>query len=229
MVQGPPPRLLMIHIPALTSGAEDYAAFREERGYQVELLGTDAAGLMHLTCEGACSWNEFARQIWDTLVIATPLGEATVDDFPVPFQRPTYSVLANTRLAATGLSPMPHWREALADFDGAVCRSGVKLTADVLQGNRRLRAVVRAGVGTDNIDKIAATRQGIVVMNTPTGNVITTAEHTIAMILALSRNIPRGTPFELCGAGNDNDAGNNVTFLWEEFDLGPAAAMSRTQ
>ena len=82
----------------------------------VELLGTDAAGLMHLTCEGACSWNEFARQIWDTLEIATPLGEATVDDFPVPFERPTYSVLANTRLAATGLAPMPHWRAALADF-----------------------------------------------------------------------------------------------------------------
>ncbi len=82
----------------------------------VELLATDAAGLMHLTCEGWCSWNEFARQIWDTLEIATPLGEATVADFPVPFQRPTYSVLANSRLAATGLAPMPHWREALHDF-----------------------------------------------------------------------------------------------------------------
>ncbi len=82
----------------------------------VELLGTDAAGLMHLTCEGSCSWNEFARQIWDTLEIPTPLGEATVADFPVPFQRPTYSVLANGRLAATGLAPMPHWRDALNDF-----------------------------------------------------------------------------------------------------------------
>ena len=82
----------------------------------VELLGTDAEGLMHLTCEGACSWNEFAREIWDTLEISTPLGEATVADFPSPVQRPTYSVLENGRLAATGLSPMPHWRTALREF-----------------------------------------------------------------------------------------------------------------
>jgi D-3-phosphoglycerate dehydrogenase len=80
-------------------------------------------------------------------------------------------------------------REALAAFDGAICRSGVKLTADVLEGNRRLKAVVRAGVGTDNIDKVAATRSGIVVMNTPAGNTLSTAEHTIALMLALSRNI----------------------------------------
>ncbi|MCA9152587.1 MAG: phosphoglycerate dehydrogenase, partial [Planctomycetales bacterium] len=49
-------------------------------------------------------------------------------------------------------------RAALADADGAICRSGVKITADVLEGNRRLRAIARAGVGTDNIDKVAATR-----------------------------------------------------------------------
>jgi len=81
-------------------------------------------------------------------------------------------------------------REALAGFDGAICRSGVKITAESLSGNKRLRAIVRAGVGTDNIDKSAATRGGIVVMNTPAGNTLSTAEHTLAMILALSRNIP---------------------------------------
>jgi D-3-phosphoglycerate dehydrogenase / 2-oxoglutarate reductase len=80
-------------------------------------------------------------------------------------------------------------REALAQFDGAICRSGVKITADSLEGNRRLKAIVRAGVGTDNIDKDAATKQGIVVMNTPGGNTLSTAEHTIALLLALSRNI----------------------------------------
>lgn len=80
-------------------------------------------------------------------------------------------------------------REALGQFDGAICRSGVKITADVLEGSRRLKAIVRAGVGTDNIDKAAATRWGIVVMNTPAGNTLSTAEHTIAMMLALSRNI----------------------------------------
>ena len=80
-------------------------------------------------------------------------------------------------------------RSALAQADGAICRSGVKITADVLEGNHRLRAIVRAGVGTDNIDSQAATRLGIVVMNTPTGNTVSTAEHTIAMMLALSRNV----------------------------------------
>ncbi len=80
-------------------------------------------------------------------------------------------------------------REFLLQFDGAICRSGVKLSADVLAGNRRLRAIARAGVGTDNIDKQAATRAGIVVMNTPHGNTISTAEHTMALLLALARNI----------------------------------------
>ncbi|REK17308.1 MAG: phosphoglycerate dehydrogenase [Planctomycetota bacterium] len=80
-------------------------------------------------------------------------------------------------------------RQALAEADGAICRSGVKITADVLEGNSRLKAVVRAGVGTDNIDSKAATRLGIVVMNTPAGNTLSTAEHTIAMMLGLSRNV----------------------------------------
>jgi D-3-phosphoglycerate dehydrogenase len=80
-------------------------------------------------------------------------------------------------------------REALAEFDGAICRSGVKITAESLEGNRRLKAIARAGVGTDNIDKPAATRLGIVVMNTPGGNTISTAEHAFALMMALSRNI----------------------------------------
>jgi D-3-phosphoglycerate dehydrogenase len=80
-------------------------------------------------------------------------------------------------------------RKALQEFDGAICRSGVKITADVLEGSRRLKAVVRAGVGTDNIDKNAATRAGVVVMNTPAGNTLSTAEHTITLMLAMSRNV----------------------------------------
>jgi len=80
-------------------------------------------------------------------------------------------------------------RKALLQFDGAICRSGVKITGDVLEGNRRLKAIARAGVGTDNIDLAIATRLGIVVMNTPGGNTISTAEHTITLMLALSRNV----------------------------------------
>ena len=88
----------------------------------------------------------------------------------------------------TGLAG-PALRDALAKHDGAICRSGVKITADALAGNQRLKAIVRAGVGTDNIDKDAATRQGIVVMNTPAGNTVSTAEHAFALLLAVSRNI----------------------------------------
>lgn len=80
-------------------------------------------------------------------------------------------------------------RAALAAADGVIIRSGTQLTAETLEGQTRLRAIVRAGVGVDNIDLPAATRTGIVVMNTPAGNTTSTAEHSIAMLLALSRNI----------------------------------------
>lgn len=80
-------------------------------------------------------------------------------------------------------------REELQEADGIVIRSGTRLAEEVLEGQSRLKAIVRAGVGVDNIDIPAATRQGIVVMNTPGGNTISTAEHTIAMMMSLSRNI----------------------------------------
>ena len=83
----------------------------------------------------------------------------------------------------------PELRRSLNEFDGAIVRSGVKITAESLEGNKRLHAIVRAGVGTDNIDKNAATRLGIVVMNTPAGNTLSTAEHAFALMLGLSRSI----------------------------------------
>lgn len=79
-------------------------------------------------------------------------------------------------------------RKILNEFDGAIARSGVKITAESLEGNTRLKAIARAGVGVDNIDTKAATKHGIVVMNTPGGNTISTAEQTFALLLALSRN-----------------------------------------
>ncbi len=81
-------------------------------------------------------------------------------------------------------------RAALADADGIIVRSGTQLTAEVLEGQQRLKAIARAGVGVDNIDVPAATKRGIVVMNTPGGNTVSTAEHAIALMLALSRNVP---------------------------------------
>ncbi len=87
-----------------------------------------------------------------------------------------------------GLSP-EEVRTALHEADGIIIRSGTKLTPELLKDQQRLKVIVRAGVGVDNIDLPAATREGIVVMNTPAGNTTSTAEHTVAMMMALSRNI----------------------------------------
>lgn len=78
--------------------------------------------------------------------------------------------------------------EAVREFDGLIVRSAVKVTAKVLENPGRLRAIARAGVGVDTIDVAAATRKGIIVMNTPDGNTISTAEQTITLMMALSRN-----------------------------------------
>jgi D-3-phosphoglycerate dehydrogenase / 2-oxoglutarate reductase len=81
-------------------------------------------------------------------------------------------------------------KEALKNADGMVVRSGTRVTAELLEHPGKLRAIVRAGVGVDNIDVAAATRRGILVMNTPGGNTVSTAEHTIAMMMALARHVP---------------------------------------
>jgi len=92
----------------------------------------------------------------------------------------------------TGLSP-DELKEIIGDYNALVIRSATKVTADLLQSAQKLKVVGRAGIGLDNVDIPAATQQGVVVMNTPTGNVITTAEHAISMMMSLTRNIPRGT------------------------------------
>lgn len=81
-------------------------------------------------------------------------------------------------------------KEAIRAADGVIVRSGTRITAELLENPGKLRAVVRAGVGVDNIDVAAATRRGIVVMNTPGGNTVSTAEHTVSMMMTLSRHIP---------------------------------------
>ena len=90
----------------------------------------------------------------------------------------------------TGLAP-PDLIDALSDCQGLVVRSETKVTAQVMDAATELRVIGRAGVGVDNIDVPAATARGIVVMNAPDGNTITTAEHTIALLIALARNVPQ--------------------------------------
>ena len=82
-------------------------------------------------------------------------------------------------------------RDKLAAYSGLVVRSETKVTADLMDSATSLRVIGRAGVGVDNIDVPAATERGIVVMNAPDGNTITTAEHTIALLIALARRVPQ--------------------------------------
>ncbi|HIG15914.1 MAG TPA: phosphoglycerate dehydrogenase [Candidatus Handelsmanbacteria bacterium] len=83
--------------------------------------------------------------------------------------------------------------EAIGDYHGLIVRSATKVTGALIERAHGLRAVGRAGAGVDNIDVEAATRRGIVVMNTPGGNSVSTAEHSVAMLMALSRNVPSAT------------------------------------
>jgi len=91
-----------------------------------------------------------------------------------------------------GLAPA-ELQAALKDCEGLIVRSETKVTADLLDAANSLRVIGRAGVGVDNIDVSAATIRGVVVMNAPDGNTITTAEHTIAMLIALARSIPQAS------------------------------------
>lgn len=92
----------------------------------------------------------------------------------------------------TGLAP-EELKKIIGEYDALAIRSATKVTADLLSEAKKLKVVGRAGIGLDNVDIPAATKRGIAVMNTPGGNVVTTAEHAIAMMMALTRNIPQGT------------------------------------
>ncbi|MBC7931687.1 MAG: phosphoglycerate dehydrogenase [Rubrivivax sp.] len=82
--------------------------------------------------------------------------------------------------------------EAVRGCDGLIVRSETKVTAELLEAAASLRVIGRAGVGVDNIDVAAATQRGIIVMNAPDGNTMTTAEHAMALLLALARRVPQG-------------------------------------
>lgn len=90
----------------------------------------------------------------------------------------------------TGLAP-EELKKIIGDYDGLVIRSATKVTADLLEAAHKLKVVGRAGIGLDNVDIPAASQKGIVVMNAPDGNATTAAEHAIAMMMSLSRNIPQ--------------------------------------
>ena len=100
------------------------------------------------------------------------------------FEKYGIEVEVNTDLSEEDL------KNLISDFDGLAIRSNTKVTRELLEKADNLKIIGRAGIGVDNIDLDAATKKGIVIMNTPLGNSITTAEHTIALMMALARNIP---------------------------------------
>ena len=100
------------------------------------------------------------------------------------FKERGVETVVNTKLTPDEL------KKIVGEFDGLAIRSATKVTKPVIDAATKLKVIGRAGIGVDNIDVGAATQRGIVVMNTPYGNSITTAEHAIALMLALARQLP---------------------------------------
>src|SRR6201990_198492 len=102
-----------------------------------------------------------------------------------------------------GLSPAD-LRAIIVSYDGLAVRSATKVTRELLDAATNLKVVGRAGIGVDNVDVRSATARGVVVMNTPHGNTITTAEHAIAMMFALARQIPEASASTKSGKWEKN-------------------------
>ncbi|MFM7621497.1 MAG: NAD(P)-dependent oxidoreductase, partial [Alphaproteobacteria bacterium] len=92
----------------------------------------------------------------------------------------------------TGLSP-EELKAIIGQYDGLAIRSSTTATPDIIAAATTMKVIGRAGIGVDNVDLPASTKQGIVVMNTPFGNSTTTAEHAIALMMALARQIPQAS------------------------------------
>src|SRR5580658_8789545 len=116
-----------------------------------------------------------------TVLIAEPMAQAGIELFQA--QQGWNVIVSNPK----------EYAKHLPEADALIVRSAVKVTADVLARAPNLRVIGRAGVGVDNIDLAAATAAGVLVMNTPGGNAVSVAEHTIALMLSLARSIPQAS------------------------------------
>ncbi len=124
------------------------------------------------------------------VLVSDPISEKGVDALR---SAPEISVDVNT-----GLKP-DELLKIIGDYHGLVVRSQTKVTPEVFAAAKNLKAIGRAGVGVDNIDRAAATDHGVVVMNTPSGNTISTAEHAFSLMLSLARNIPQAHASVIAG------------------------------
>jgi D-3-phosphoglycerate dehydrogenase len=116
------------------------------------------------------------------ILVSDPIAKKGVETLRA---NPSFQVDENTGLKEEQLL------QIIGDYDALVVRSQTKVNKKVIDAAKKLRVIGRAGVGVDNVDVDAATRRGIIVMNTPGGNTISTAEHTFSMLLALARKIPQ--------------------------------------
>jgi len=104
----------------------------------------------------------------------------------------------------TGLKP-EEIISIIGDYEALVVRSQTQVSAEVIEAGKKLQVIARAGIGVDNIDVAEATRRGIVVVNAPTGNIISAAEHTIALMLALARHLPQANAVLKSGVWRRSD------------------------
>lgn len=126
------------------------------------------------------------------ILIADPLAEAGLE------------ILRQAGMELVVLAPeeRPRMAELVADVDALVVRSMTQVDADLLDAGRRLKVVGRAGIGVDNVDVVAATERGILVVNAPTANLVSATEHTFALLLALARNVPAAQASMMAGEWN---------------------------
>jgi len=133
------------------------------------------------------SANSAKRRPEERLTWRSPRYSSPMSCLPVP-SRFSPSAAA-TSISKPGLKPA-ELRAIIGNYEGLAIRSATKVTAEVLAEAKKLKVVGRAGIGVDNVDIKAATAHGVVVMNTPFGNAITTAEHAIALMFAVARQVP---------------------------------------
>jgi len=115
----------------------------------------------------------------------------------------------------TGMKP-EELKAVIKDYDALLVRSATKVNKDIIMAAERLKVIGRAGVGLDNVDLAAATERGIVVMNAPAGNTISTCEHTMSLLLSLARNIPQAAASmkKANGNGLNSWASNCIRRHW---------------
>ena len=136
-----------------------------------------------------------------------PSSQAMVSPNGIAKNEPRPKVLATDKISSDGLDILtPHFQvdskiglseqdisAIISEYDALLVRSETQVTEKIINAATRLKVIARAGVGVDNIDVPAATMRGIIVVNSPTGNIAAAAEHTIALLMGLARHIPKAT------------------------------------